>query len=85
MPIPSVRIDVTMLTGPCDRPSPASPSANIPEATVSTSRPPRRSTQRPPNGLSAAEIRKAPDRAANTSDGVVPVPAASGSASTPSR
>ncbi|MNS98553.1 hypothetical protein D3C72_1329230 [compost metagenome] len=85
MPIPSVRIDATMLTGPCDRPSPANPRAKTTEATASTSRPPRRSTQRPPKGLSAAEIRNAPDSPANTSDDVVPVPAASGSASTPSR
>ncbi|MNN77660.1 hypothetical protein D3C81_1941450 [compost metagenome] len=85
MPIPSVRIAATMLTGPCDSPSPASPNAKTTEATLRTSRPPRRSTQRPPKGLSAAEIRKAPDRPANTSDGAVSVPAANGSASTPSR
>ncbi len=54
-------------------------------AADSTSRPPRRSIQRPPNGLRTAETRKAPDRALNTAPGVAPTPAAKGSASTPSR
>ncbi|MNE60716.1 hypothetical protein D3C80_1558840 [compost metagenome] len=78
-------MDATMLTGPRDKPSPARPRAKTTEATARISRPPRRSIQRPPNGLSAAETRKAPDSPANTSDDVVPIPAASGSASTPSR
>ena len=83
MPAPSISTPAIMTTGSRASPSKVRAMAKVTAAADSTSRPPRRSIQRPPNGLSAAETRKAPDRAVNTTRGLVPTPAAGGSASTP--